>query len=206
MKILDLTFKRKVNCSASVCKWNHWDHDHINYTHKGIYERSDIFYEDDRSVLFYHSIKIPFIPFIKISTIDITILKDKNTVCTYGFQFGIPSLTTAKYLEISKDKCVVEVNYKFKFNGINILFYPLIKFLIPRWNEQTWKEDLPLKLRRQKVKRIGFKDFNGLPKKKADRNYQGNIDFKLPIMRLKKNENKLSKHPFYNFGKKNGHI
>ena len=193
MKILDLTFKRKVNCSASVCKWNHWDHDHINYTHKGIYERSDIFYEDDRSVLFYHSIKIPFIPFIKISTIDITILKDKNTVCTYGFQFGIPSLTTAKYLEISKDKCVVEVNYKFKFNGINILFYPLIKFLIPRWNEQTWKEDLPLKLRRQKVKRIGFKDFNGLPKKKADRNYQGNIikEKKMAIFNQYKLDNTL---------------
>ena len=41
MKILDITFKRKVNCSASVCKWNHWDHDHINYTHKGIYNESE---------------------------------------------------------------------------------------------------------------------------------------------------------------------
>ena len=31
MKILDVTFKRKVNCSANVCLWNHWDQDHINY-------------------------------------------------------------------------------------------------------------------------------------------------------------------------------
>ena len=31
-----------------------------------------------------------------------TVLKDKNTVCTYGFQFGIPSLSTAKYKEIAK--------------------------------------------------------------------------------------------------------
>ena len=34
MKILDVTFKRKVNCSANVCLWNHWDQDHINYVHK----------------------------------------------------------------------------------------------------------------------------------------------------------------------------
>ena len=44
-----------------------------------------------------------------------TALKNKNTVCTYGFQFGIPSLSTATYKDISKDKCSVTVNYKFKF-------------------------------------------------------------------------------------------
>ena len=53
---------------------------------------------------------------------------------------------------------------------------------------------------------MGFKDFHGLPKSLKERNYQGEIDFKLPITRLRKNENKLIKHPFYNFGKRNGHI
>ena len=202
MKILDITFKRKVNCSANICKWNHWDHDHINYTHKNIYNESQIFYEDDRVVLCYHKIKIPFIPFFSIGTIDFTALKDKNTIVTYGFQYGIPSLSTAKYKEISKDKCLVEVNYKFKFYGFKILFYPLVKFLIPRWNDRTWEEDLPLKLRRQKIKRMNFKDFKGLPKKIKDRKFSGEIDFKLPIKRLRKSDNLLSKHPFYNYGKK----
>lgn len=206
MKILSRTFKRKVNSSLNVCLWNHWDCDHINYVHKGFYTESEIFYEDDRFVLIFHSLKVPLIPFLKISTIDVTVLKDKNTVCTYGFQFGIPSLSTAKYKEITKDKCLVEVNYKFKFTGLNILFYPLIKYLIPRWNERTWNEDLSLKLRRQKVIRMNFKDFRGLPKKIKERKFLGPIDFKLPITRLKKNDNKLTKHPFYNFGKKNGHL
>ena len=206
MKILNITFKRKVNCSASICLWNHWDHDHINYTHKGTYSNSEIFYEDDRVMLLFHSLKIPLIPFLKVNTIDMTVLKNRNTVCTYGFQFGIPSLSTAKYKDISKDKCLVEVNYKFKFTGLKILLYPLIKFLIPRWNERTWNEDLPLKLRRQKVKRLNFKDFKGLPKKMRDRKFTGPIDFKLPISRLQKNDNKLTKHPFYNFGRKDGHV
>jgi len=205
MKILEFTIKRKVKSSLNVCKWNHWDHDHLNYAHKG-YKDTQIFYEDDRVVLFLHTVRVPFIPFIKISTVDITVLKDKNTILTYGFQFGIPSLTTATYTEIGKDKCSVKVNYKFKLTGLSLLFYPFLKILIPIWNKRTWYEDLPLKLRRQKVKRMNFKDFTGLPNKIKDRKFKGNIDFKLPIKRLQKIDNKLTKHPFYNFGRKNDHI
>ena len=206
MKILDVTFKRKVNCSTNVCLWNHWDGDHINYIHGGMYNETEIFYEDDRVALTYHSINVPLIPFLKVNTVDMAVLKDKNTVCTYGFQFGIPSLSTARYKDIAKDKCMVEVNYKFKFTGLKILLYPLIKYLIPKWNERTWNEDLPLKLRRQKVKRMNFKDYKGLPNKIKNRKFTGPIDFKLPISRLRKSDSKLTKHQFYNFGRKNGHI
>ena len=206
MQILDITFRRKVNCSVNICKWNHWDHDHINSTHKGSYKDTQILYEDDRVVLLFHRMKIPLIPFLKVNTLDMTALKDKNTGVTYGFQFGVPSLSTATYKDISKDKCSAVVNYKFVFIGIKILLYPLIKFLIPRWNERTWNEDLPLKLRRQKIKRMNFKDFKGLPDKIKDRKFSGPIDFKLPISRLKKVDSKLKKHPFYNFGRKDAHI
>ena len=206
MKILDVTFKRKVNCSAKVCLWNHWDQDHANYAHKGLYTETEIFYEDDRVILTLHRLKIPLLPFLIINTVDFEVLKDKNTVCTYGFQFGIPSLSTAVYKDIGKDKCLVTVNYKFKFSGLQILLYPLIRFLVPRWNLRTWKEDLPLKLRRQKVKRLNFKDFKGLPSKIKDRKFSGPIDFKLPISKLKRDNNKLKKHPFYNYGRKDAHI
>ena len=39
-----------------------------------------------------------------------------------------------------------------------------------------------------------------------DRKFKGAVNFKLPISRLKKSDNKLIKHPFYNFGKKAAHI
>ena len=45
-----------------------------------------------------------------------------------------------------------------------------------------------------------------MPKKMKDRKFNGKIDFKLPIARLRKNDNKLTKHQFYNFGRKDGHI
>ena len=206
MKILNLTFKRKVNACAKVCLWNHWDQDHANYVHKGLYTETEIFYEDDRVILTLHRLKIPLLPFLIINTVDFEVLKDKNTVCTYGFQFGIPSLSTAVYKDIGKDKCLVTVNYKFKFSGLQILLYPLIRFLVPKWNLRTWKEDLPLKLRRQKVKRLNFKDFKGLPSKIKDRKFSGPIDFNLPISKLKRDNNKLKKHPFYNYGRKDAHI
>ena len=144
-------------------------------------------------------------PFFTVNTLDMTALKNKNTVCTYGFQFGIPSLSTATYKDIGKDKCSVSVNYKFQFTGARILLYPLIKFLLPKWNNKTWYEDLPLKLRRQKVKRMNFKDFKGLPNKIEKRKFLGTINFKIPITRLRKSDNKLIKHPFYNFGSKDAH-
>jgi len=206
MKILDVTFKRKVNCSANVCKWNHWDHDHLHHTHKSFYKKAQIFYEDDRVVFIWHVMQVPLIPFLKVSTYDFTVLKDKNTVVTYGFQFGVPSCSTATYKDITKDKCSVRVNYKFQFSGLNIFLYPLIKLMIPRWNQETWNEDLPLKSRRQKILRMNFKDFHGLPKRTKDRKFSGKIDFKLPIRRLRRNNNLITKHPFYNFGKKDQHI
>ena len=58
MKILDVTFKRKVNCSASICLWNHWDQDHINYVHREFYTETEIFYEDE-TVLYGSTCFIP---------------------------------------------------------------------------------------------------------------------------------------------------
>ena len=50
-------------------------------------------------------------------------------------------------------------------------------WLIRRWNEKVWQEDLPLKLRRQKVMRNGFVDFSGLPEKIIDRKREGVLPY-----------------------------
>ena len=201
MKIIDWTITRKANASLNVCIWNHHDTDHLNYTHKG-YSETQVFFEDDGTSLMFHRLKVPFIPFLKINTVEMTsFIKDKNTVVTYGFQLGIQSLSTTKYEEISKDKCLVTLNYKFKLSGIQVLLYPILKILLPIWNERAWKEDLPLKERRQKVKRMNFKDFEGLPKNIEDRKFDGEIDFNIPVWRLRKSDNKLTEHIFYNFKK-----
>ena len=53
---------------------------------------------------------------------------------------------------------------------------------------------------------MNFKDFKGLPKKLKDRKFSLEKEFRLPIKRLSKNDSLLTKHPFYNFGRKDGHV
>ena len=77
--------------------------------------------------------------------------------------FGVFSKTTSKIIEITKDSCQINTNFKFYLNVRQIILKPLLKFLIHKWNQKLWDEDLPLKLRRQKVLRYNFKDFVGLP-------------------------------------------
>ena len=110
---------------------------------------------------------------------------DENTLFTYAIQFGLESKTTIKIEEIDKNNCKINSNYKFHLEGWKIIFKPLLKVLIRKWNEKVWLEDLPVKLRRQKVLEMNFKDFVGLPIKVSDR-YNGTIkDLKLPIARPK---------------------
>ena len=74
-----------------------------------------------------------------------------------------------------------------------ILLKPLLKKIIPIWNERVWLEDLPIKLRRQKILDLNFKDFKGLPLNIKDRNLNNPIKFKLPITRPRKSTR--DKHP-----------
>src|SRR5690606_20599371 len=82
------------------------------------------------------------------------------------------------------DHCVFTMNYKFVFRGWRKLLAPLLRRLIARWNAQVWEEDLPLKLRRQKMLRHGFRDFVGLPERIGDRRHDGPIEFRLPLPRF----------------------
>jgi hypothetical protein len=57
--------------------------------------------------------------------------------------------------------------------------------LVPIWNDRIWKEDLPLKLRRHRALRSGFKDFNGLPDEISQRRAEGPLKIPLKVPRLK---------------------
>ena len=49
-KIIEVSIKKKVNCSKDVAFWNYWDHEHLDVVHKG-YKKSDIMY-DSKNFLF----------------------------------------------------------------------------------------------------------------------------------------------------------
>ena len=57
--------------------------------------------------------------------------------------------------------------------------------MVPKWNEKVWQEDYPIKMRRQKVLDMNFRDFKGLPEKISQRmkKNENNNSFRLPIPR-----------------------
>ena len=119
--------------------------------------------------------------------------KDKDTLQTFAIQYGVLSKTTILIKELTKNKSEITMNYKFYLNGWRKILRPLLERLIPIWNERVWKEDLELKLRRQFVLNLGFKDFYGLPKNIKDRKVDFNRRVVLPVPRVK--SSKRDMHP-----------
>ncbi len=193
--ILEFNFTKKVNCSKQVAFWNYWDHEHLDVVHGG-YSKSDILYDKKEFMFRVDEVKLPIIGFLKPLTPIFTVQHDEDTMITYAIQFGVLSKTTIKIKTVEEKKCEINMNYKFYLNGWRKIIKPILKFLVPKWNEKVWLEDLPIKLRRQKVIDMNFKDFIGLPEDINERVFKGNRDLKLPIPRLLNSSR--DKHPLKN--------
>ena len=190
--VLEMNFEKIVNCNAEIAKWNYWDQEHLDVVHGG-YTSSDMLYESKNFLFKIDGVKIPLVPFLKSNTPIFMVQHDEKTLFTFALQFGVLSKTTITMEPINREKCKVKMNYKFFLNGWRKILKPILKKLIPIWNEKVWLEDLPVKLRRQKMIDLNFKDFYGLPNRKEDRVYKGNIKTELPLKRPK--ESIRDQHP-----------
>ena len=94
---------------------------------------------------------------------------DDDTLFTYAVQMGVISKTTITVNSKTNTSCEIIMNYKFFLNGWRKILKPFLKIMIPKWNEKVWLEDYPIKIRRQKVVDMNFKDFKGLPSKISSR-------------------------------------
>tara|TARA_B100000686_G_C16413530_1_gene773437 strand:+ start:52 stop:654 length:603 start_codon:yes stop_codon:yes gene_type:complete len=192
-KIIEVSIKKKVNCSKDVAFWNYWDHEHLDVVHKG-YKKSDIMYDSKNFLFRFDDIRIPGLSFLATKTPIFMVQHDQNTLLTYSAPFGVISVTIIKIKEISKKSCSINMTYKFWLEGWKKILGPFLKIMIPKWNERVWNEDLPIKLRRQKVVNLNFKDFVGLPNKTSKRNNKGSYELSLPLPRSKNSTR--DQHPF----------
>ena len=62
-KIIEVSIKKKVNCSKDVAFWNYWDHEHLDVVHKG-YKKSDIMYDSKNFLFRFDDIRIPGLSFL----------------------------------------------------------------------------------------------------------------------------------------------
>lgn len=185
MKILEVTFTREIKAAPAVIIWNYWDHEHLYVVHKN-YTSAFVLYEDEKIAINILTYKLPVFSFLRSNSLNVMVVKDKETIKAYNIGlFSIPACTTIHVKEIRADHCVITMTYKFVLSGWRKVLTPFLPRLAAKWNKQVWEEDLPLKIRRQKVMKLGFKDFVGLPEKIEDRFLAGEIPFELPITRHK---------------------
>ena len=189
--ILEIEIKKEINCSKEVAKWNYWDHEHLDVVHSG-YTESDIMYDKKNFLFRVDKIKIPYAPF-KFQTPIFMVQHNDNVLYTYAVQFGIISKTQITINSLSNTRCEIIMNYKFFLDGWKKIFKPILKILIPKWNEKVWIEDYDIKLRRQKVIDMNFKDFKGLPDDINKRIRDSKYELKLPIPRFK--DSARDRHP-----------
>lgn len=195
MRVVDRVFTRDVDAGRAAVLWNYWDHEHLVVVHTS-YTDARIIYENDTMSALLLTFRLPVFSFLKSHSLNVMVQHDPNVLKAVNIGlFGIPALTTIRIIEDRPDHCVLTLKYQFFLLGWRKLLAPLIARMIPVWAERVWREDLPLKLRRQKVLRLGFRDFYGLPERREDRQFDDELTFtKLPLSRLKEvNVNALKK-------------
>lgn len=179
--ILEFKFIKIIDCCSQVAFWNYWDHEHLEVVHSG-YDNFKIIYEQNDTLFSVRDVKLPLIR-LRITTPMFMKQINKNELVAYATQLGVLSETKVNIQDISKDQSKISVTYKFYLSGWKKIFKYILKYMVPIWHEKVWIEDLPLKLRRQKVLRYNFKDFIGLPKKIKDRVNEENLNFNIPLPR-----------------------
>lgn len=183
MKIIERTFRRQVAAAPAVILWNYWDHEHLIVVHPN-YTAAKVVYDDDRIGVYLLSYKLPIFSFMTSHSLNVQIQAAPDTIKVFNVGlFGVPVATTIVVKELRQDLCEVTMTYKFLLKGWRRILEPFLPPMAARWNAKVWDEDLPLKERRTKALRMGFKDFVGMPADVALREFQGDIPFELPVKR-----------------------
>ncbi len=184
MKVLTITAKKTAPVSTAVGMWNYLDAEHATVVHKG-YVSFDVLFQDPQLVIILQVIRLPVFSFIKNASWMAFRILSNSEFENYSVQHGVPVLTHIKVEEPQPNFTEYHMTYKFYLSNWRIIFYPLLKWLVPKWIEQIWKEDLPLKLRRQKVLQMNFKDFSGLPEEIDARKTDTPLHQQIPVPRCK---------------------
>lgn len=176
----------KVNYEVGI--WNIWDFEHDTNVHD--YLDTHILFENETSATLIQSSKIPFIPFIRNRMLISVHRIDEYTTRSISYSpLSAISIATMRAEPIDDHQTEFTMNYQIILFSYLKLLTPLFRIMIKVWTEKTWKEDLPLKLRRHKMIMRKFKDYRGITKDKKKQN----ISLPLPKLKSSKVFNLLKK-------------
>jgi hypothetical protein len=151
-----------MDCSKEVVIWNYFDHEHVVGTHYKYYNKFNIVAEKDDWTLVERFYRLPIIG-LKTSSYGFMFMESPNLIRSIQFgKIGLVLDQTIHLTDIGPDRCLVATEYRLKAPFFFKLLAPLWKSITDRWFINTWDEDAPMRLRRQQVWNLGFRDFVGI--------------------------------------------
>ena len=150
-------------CPKEVVVWNYFDHEHVVGTHYKWYSGARVLMEKDDWCLVDRYYKLPLVN-MKASSIGFMAMLDPNHIKSFQHgKFGLILEQDIYLKELDAERCLVSSEYRMEIPGWAVwLLDPIFKRVMAQWFLNTWVEDAPMRLRRYKVWKLGFKDFSGI--------------------------------------------
>ena len=209
---LTSTSSAKTKFPKKLLLWNYWDHEHIVGTHFEHYKKVDITFEDDKVCHSERWAKLPYLPFYIKSKDVCTLVNENKMEVHHTTLFNlIKCKQIFEFEEKNEEECSVTRHDFLEVPKILKFLQPLFDKLMKKWFIDVWEEDMPMRKRRLKVWKLGFKDFKGIDYIN-DPNIQKNnkdtrpYELRLPITKITHIKNSNSKKTFVRKFKKSKHI
>jgi hypothetical protein len=163
---LKSTIECKMDCPKEIVLWNYWDHEHVVGTHYKSYSSMRVLAERDNWCLSVRHFKLPYIP-IPVSSLNFQYMVGKDIFHSIHIgKLGNRLSQVFTFTDLPEDHCLVKLESKMELPGFFRIFESILQPLFVRfttkWFYTTWDEDHPMRLRRWKVWKLGFKDFQGI--------------------------------------------
>jgi|TARA_B100000900_G_scaffold385689_1_gene375522 hypothetical protein len=151
------------NIPKDIILWNYWDHEHIVGTHSKHYKKIKILFEDEKCCYSERKAKLPYLPFY-ITETSLVVMEDDFTMRVWHntlFDF-VKAEQLLKFEELGKEKTKVTKTDFMEVPMILKFLQPFFDKMMKKWFIDVWDEDVPMRERRYKVCKLGFKDFHGI--------------------------------------------
>jgi hypothetical protein len=162
MAVLTAKCALDMDCPKEVVVWNYYDHEHVVGTHYKYYSAFKILAERDDWCLIARYYKLPIIR-LRTSSIGFMYMESPNLI--RSIQHGKLGLVLDQRIQLDDldgERCRVTCSYTVEVPGFARVFQPLFQRVLAQWFHDTWVEDAPMRLRRWKMWKLGFRDFRGL--------------------------------------------
>jgi len=158
---MKLECEGEMDCPKEVVMWNYYDHEHLVGTHFTYYKKARVLAERDDWALVYRSGNMPIFG-IPISGMGLQFMEGNVMKTFHKDSIGFLLEQETHFFDLPNDRSKVKVIYKINVPKFMKLFEPLFQKMFQSWFKNVWAEDAPMRLRRWKVYKLGFKDFKGI--------------------------------------------